>query len=183
LSLGSGDFVSYQHHRELLLGNYGATKDPDIAADLARLSLAEPMSGEELNTVSNLVEIASAARIREGTAADYKPYYGLIRSLLEYRSGRYARAIDHAEKNLARASADGEDPEARLVLGMACWQVGQESRAQACLAKAKESIGEQRRAGDAADIGADFPSSLLERALEREATGLMGAAGAPKPGK
>jgi len=102
------------------------------AADkLAKACLLLPSSAVDLETVSRWADIAVTDGVNE---PHVMPFFQLCKAWSEYRLGRFAGAIQWAQKSadssqwMARGPACG-------ILAMAHWQLGDHERAKAALAK------------------------------------------------
>jgi serine/threonine-protein kinase len=159
LFLGLED--EYRRGGRDLLGKFGATTDPLIAARTAQACLLLPATEDEFRQAAALAERAAAV--------EQSKYPGLsalilaIRGLADYRRGR----LDRALATLRNDSSWGFNPTApRLVFAMALHRSGQSEEARKALAAAVSAY-------DWRPSRVAHPNDWIAHVLRREAESLI----------
>jgi len=180
--LEMGDVQGYEHFRQAAIARFASTPYPVAAERVVKISLLRPADPNTINALTPLAELAakSFANVAPGnTNAEtvFQAAWGsLSLALMEYRQGNYAKAEDWCRHCLAYP---GDNPPrvaaARVILAMACRQLGQRQEATRQLAQARENI--KTKFGDELDPGSAehgfWFDWVFARILLREATALV----------
>ena len=122
-----GDRTSYENFRDEAIGRFKGTDIQAAAERIIKISLLQPADGKVLAALAPLAEVAA----RPFTNADEGPeiiafreaWRAISLALLEYRSGRYAKAIEWCRSSLAcRQDIPVRTATARLILAMSLRQ-------------------------------------------------------------
>jgi tetratricopeptide (TPR) repeat protein len=163
LQLQSGDIPAYRAHTKAVLARLGGTTDPTTARRVSKAALLLPATEPELT---------QAARLADAALEQDHEWREMTKSLAEYRQGRFASAIEWAEKSLARPTSDRRDTQALLVLAMARQQAGQTNEARAALSKAVTIINTKLPLSGG-DLGPAWMDCVIADILLREANRLI----------
>ena len=180
--LEMGDVQGYERFRQAAIARFTSTPYPVAAERVVKISLLRPADPNTISALTPLAELAakSFANVVPGnTNAEtvFQAAWGsLSLALMEYRQGNYAKAEDWCRRCLAYP---GDNPPrvaaARVILAMACRQLGQPQEATNQLAQARENI--KTKFGDELDPGSAehgfWFDWVFARILLREATSLM----------
>jgi len=122
-----GDRTSYENFRAEAIGRFKGTDIQAAAERIIKISLLQPADGKVLAALAPLTEVAA----RPFTKADEGPeiiafrdaWRAISLALLEYRSGRYAKAIEWCRSSLAsRQDLPVRTATARVILAMSLRQ-------------------------------------------------------------
>jgi serine/threonine-protein kinase len=120
----------YRRARQALLRKFSASTNPLVAASIARACLLLPATEDEFRQAAALAERAAAVEPSKHTTS--YPLSLFVRSLADYRQGRFDRTIATLRRDASRA----DDPAPRLVLAMALHRSRQVEEARKTLAAA-----------------------------------------------
>jgi serine/threonine-protein kinase len=127
LCLYLGNEAEYRRSRKELLKRFAKTTDPQVAERTGRACLLLPVSGEELNQATALVDRALAAdTAKYGWAM---PYFRFAKALAEYRAGNWGSALTLLEGDVLRIL----EPAPRLLLAMVQHRLGRKDAARESL--------------------------------------------------
>jgi serine/threonine-protein kinase len=124
------DEDEYRRARQDLIRRFGDTTNQFVAEKTARAILLAPLSKEELQTASDLAELAVAAK--ENTSEWIYPYFLFVQGLAEYRQGHFGTAITLMEGNASKVMG----PCPQLVIAMAQYRLGDSQEAHDTLVAA-----------------------------------------------
>ncbi len=151
-----GDLDGYRKHSEAMMAQFSETNGVDFAGRTAKACLLPPVTGKNLINVVKLAD--KIATHDKNPLFDQWAYSS--KALAEYRQGRFAEAVEWANKALNEP--DVNFPECKVmshtILAMARYRLNQNSEAHIALAKAVDV----RREGVWID-------ELINRILLREA--------------
>jgi tetratricopeptide (TPR) repeat protein len=148
---------------------FAETQNPYIAARIADGCLLLPDSGADLPSVDKLATKA----VTLGTADGGMGHFQAIKSLSEYRAGRFPEAVEWAEKALKSPEVFAR-AKGCAVLAMAQWQLGLKDAAQATLKQGNILAPAISPAhADTVDLGGGWLSWLVARIPLDEATALV----------
>jgi tetratricopeptide (TPR) repeat protein len=169
-----GDLEGYRRHCARVLARFGESKDPLIAARMAKDCLLLPAPGADLTTESNLAETAvSVGKDRQ----NYLPFFQIVKGLAEYRQGHLPGAIEWTQRALAQTTPDpsraSREVEACMVLAMAQARSRQMDQARATLAKGVEISETKLPKLESGDIGGAWWEWIISQALVQEAKALI----------
>jgi serine/threonine protein kinase/Flp pilus assembly protein TadD len=176
----TGDLLAYQRYRRNALEQFAKPGDPNVAEQMAKLSLLRPAEGPEIEQAVRLADMAASADYADWNLAGRQ----FIKGLAEYRLGHYAGAIDWTDKVLrtsTRRDSLGWNYErernrlatAFVVQAMAHQQLNQTAEAQAALANGMAIINTQFPEANSGDIGREWQDWLAARILSGEAQTLI----------
>ena len=140
-----GDRRSYEAFREEAITRFKGTDIQAAAERIIKISLLQPVDGKTLGALASLAEVAA----RPFTKADEGPeiiafreaWRAISLALLEYRSGRYAKAIEWCRASLAcRQDIPVRTSTAHLILAMSLEQGGKHEPALSELEQARKTI-------------------------------------------
>jgi tetratricopeptide (TPR) repeat protein len=140
-----GDRTSYENFRAEAIGRFKGTDIQAAAERIIKISLLQPADGKVLAALAPLAEVAA----RPFTKADEGPeiiafreaWRAISLALLEYRSGRYAKAIEWCRSSLAcRQDIPVRTATARLILAMSLRQEREHEAALSELEQARKII-------------------------------------------
>jgi Flp pilus assembly protein TadD len=114
-----------------ILATFTNTSDPYIDERIAKDCLFLPDSGADLKSVDKLADKSVSLG---SSCTNALPYFQVAKALSAYRLGRFAEAIEWAEKTL-KSPMVYPNAHACAVLAMADWQLGKKDEARAMLAK------------------------------------------------
>jgi tetratricopeptide (TPR) repeat protein len=161
LFLQTGRIDDYQRLRQAILGQFGSTHVPVVAAAMAKACLLTPAATNDLEPVIKLAQVSFAAAPDQVSSSDID----FLKGLAEYRQHHPAAAAE----SLSRAAANRDDPsravEAFAVLAMTQQQLGKSAEARDSLAKGLQLI--PQKAPEAGIQG--WLSPLTARLLVQEA--------------
>ena len=179
-----GETTAYERFREEMIARFAGTTYPVAAERVVKISLLRPANPKTISALTPLAALAakSFGGIATGnTNAEtvFQAAWGsLSLALMEYRQGNYAKAETWCRRCLAYP---GDNPPrvaaARVILAMACHQLGQNQEAATQLAQGRENI--ETKFEDDLDPGSAehgfWFDWVFARILLREATSLIGA--------
>ena len=118
-----GDKTSYENFRAEAIGRFKGTDIQAAAERIIKISLLQPADGKVLAALAPLTEVAARpfTKGEEGPEiiAFRDAWRAISLALLEYRSGRYAKAIEWCRSSLAcRQDIPVRTATARLILAM-----------------------------------------------------------------
>jgi serine/threonine-protein kinase len=154
LLLQAGDRQSYERHRRAMLEYIRSSDGPEIAERTARACLLAPVSGTTLE---------QAAKLAEKAIADKQhwilPWGMLTKSLADFRSERFASAVECANTALSKNKDYYVQIPAHYVLAMAQQGAGKAEEARKTLAVA------DGRFDDMVPQAADLPAEDMHNWL------------------
>jgi len=180
LLVETGDLIGYQRNRRNALERFAKPGDPNIAGQVADLSLLIPAEEPDTEQAEKLADMAAAADYPDWNLAGRQ----FTKGLAEYRLGHFAGAIDWTGKALttgARQDLPGwsherernRDAAAYLIQAMAHQQLNQIIEAQAALANGMHIIKTQFPSAESGDLGREWQDVLVAGILSREAQTLI----------
>jgi serine/threonine protein kinase/Tfp pilus assembly protein PilF len=122
---------AYEQLRDRLLSTFAKTTNIFVADQVAKSCLFLPSSGADLQVIGHLADTAVTLGIGDTGAL---PFFQDSKALSEYRQGRYADAIEWAQKPL-KIPGIYVHGHSYAVLAMSYWRLGQQDEARAMLAK------------------------------------------------
>ena len=178
----TADLKGYERFRQEVIARFSGTSYPVAAERVVKISLLRAADPNTMNALAPLADLA--AKSFAGVASDntnaeavFQAAWGSLSvALMEYREGNYPRAEEWCRRCLAYP---GNNPPriatARVILAMACHQLGQNQEAIAQLKQGRESIEGEFRDGldpGTAEHGFWF-DWVFARILLREAGSLI----------
>jgi tetratricopeptide (TPR) repeat protein len=164
----TGNRPAYEQLCRRILPIFSNTTNPYVAQRIAADCLLLRDSGVDLQLVDKLVDAA----VTLGGGNDLLPHTQVCKALSNYRLGRFAEAIEWAEKPLS-GSLDVAKAHAYAVRAMAHWQLGRKEEALAMLAKGDALAPRILARDDGVDIGRGWVAWLFARISLDEATALI----------
>jgi tetratricopeptide (TPR) repeat protein len=164
----TGDRAGYEQLCRRIVATFTNTLNPYIAERMAKDCLLVTNSAVDFVLADKLADIA----ISRGSGESSLPYFQVCKALSQYRQGRFAEAIEWAEKvrTSSQAHARGQ---ACAVLAMANWQLGRKDEARARLAQGDASVPKIAFAPNGRNIGGDWLVWLSARISLDEAAVLL----------
>ncbi len=170
LLLFDGNVDGYRRLCEQIVQRFSGTKDLRSADMVAKACSLDPRAGVKLEPVAEAAETA----VTLGKDSEYFHWFALCKSMVEYRQGHFAGAINWAQKELAAAQRPADcDAATYSVLAMAQKQTGQASAAQEALIAATKLIDGKLPKLDSDDLGHQWENVLIAHLLLREAQALI----------
>jgi len=140
LLIEAGDEAGYHRLCRQVLERFGTSRDPVIAERTAKVCLLLPGRSEHLPAAASLAETALA----EGADNENKPYFELIKGLVEYREGNHSAASARLDKLVGNGNPDWDlAPPAYLILAMAQHRLGEKTKSSESLGRAVQIMNEQ----------------------------------------
>ena len=164
----TGNRPAYEQLCQRILATFSNTTNPYVAQRMAADCLLLPDSGVDLPLVDKLVDTG----VILGGGNDLLPHIQVCKALSNYRLGRFAEAVEGAEKPL-NGSLDVAKAHAYAVQAMAHWRLGQKEEAQAMLAKGDALAPRILVGSDGVDIGRGWVAWLFARISLDEAATLI----------
>ncbi len=152
-----------------ILATFSNTSNPYIDERIVEDCLFLPDSGVDLKFVDTLAD--KAVSLGSGYP-DALPYFQVAKALSAYRLGRFAEAIEWAEKTL-KGPIVYPNAHAYAILAMARWQLGQKDAAQILLAKGNSLTPNILHSHELRDMGDAWVAWLEARISLDEATALI----------
>jgi Flp pilus assembly protein TadD len=148
-----------------MLEVFCSTTDPMLAERTAKACLLLPLNGAEQKAACDLADQAIAMTQDHWV----RPWAEATRSLAAYRRGRFAEAVEWADRCLARGPGDwNRELPAHLVRAMALSRLGRVDAADAARARASELYRTKVTSpGDRAD-GGGWHDQMMCVVLRRE---------------
>lgn len=166
----SGDQEAYERLCRVILQKFGDTDDLYVADRMAKDCLIRPAADLDLARVERLAELA----VSKGAELPALPFFQTCRAMAALRQGDYCKAVEWAEKagttGFPHAAA-----EARAVLALARFKMGDAAAGRAALAAARTIVQTRIPPADAPDIGSDWRDWIIAHALLEEASTYSGA--------
>lgn len=169
----TGNRPAYEALCQKILMTFTNTSDPYIDERIAKDCLFLPDSGVDLEFVDKLAD--KSVSLGSGKP-DAMPYFQVAKAMSAYRLGRYAEAIEWAEKTL-KSPIIYPNAHAYAVLAMAHWQLGQEDVARVMLAKGDSLTPKISPTHEAVDLGDSWVAWLEARISLDEAATLIQPSG------
>jgi tetratricopeptide (TPR) repeat protein len=167
LLLQLDDVNGYKQCRTQILQHFANTSDPRIAERMVKASLILPPTADELTSIAKMADVAGKGEVNGDTWG----YNLSAQGLAQYRLGHYADAAELMQKAIALDIGSTSRTEARLVLAMAQYQLGQSKQCQATFAEVVHAINHDlRKVGHLEDEWNDWIGIHI---LMREAQALM----------
>jgi hypothetical protein len=136
LQLQTANVEAYARHRERMLREFAATKDPVVAERMTKACLLTAPSPTDMVTLAKMSETAIAA----GPDHKFWPYFAFVKGFAEFRQGHFTSARDWIGKALEQQGDRYRTTQAFLVLAMTEHELNQESEARTAFAHATEII-------------------------------------------
>ena len=152
-----------------ILATFTNTTDPYIDERIAKDCLFLPDSGVDLELVDKLAD--RSVSLGSGLP-DALPYFQVAKAMSAYRLGRFAEAIEWAEKTL-KGPVIYPNAHACAILAMAHWQLGQKDVARTTLAKGNTLAPGISHTNGAVDLGDSWVAWLEARISLDEAGRLI----------
>jgi eukaryotic-like serine/threonine-protein kinase len=184
--LENGDIPGYERFRQGAIARLAGNTDPIFTERTMKTCLLLPADEKTINSLNPLFEAARRSLEDTDSFVDDKwaSWRCVSLGLMEYRRGNSAKAVqwcrrclESHEFNPARAA------NARVILAMSLYRLGQDNAAQAELEQCREAILTRFQGG--LEIGSTpegfWCDWVFARILLREATGLIGGKQIPVP--
>ncbi|MFO1449543.1 MAG: serine/threonine-protein kinase [Opitutaceae bacterium] len=167
-------------HCQTLLDHFGGTSTATVASRLALVCLVVSSTAANPGMVERLVETGVLGKM-EGPRANYAQ---VAKALSEYRRGRYAGAIEWAQRSLPSRNLDVRVMSLSL-LAMAHSRMGNTTAAQVFAddvatlveksypARDSGDLGADWKEGIAAEVGSEWKGGVFARALLEEARAVI----------
>lgn len=180
LFVARGKREELRSHCQTMLDRFGGTSTATVASRLALDCLMASSTAENLGLVDRLVETGVLGKM-EGSRAHYAQ---VAKALAEYRRGRFAGAIEWAQRSLQSRNLDVRVMSLSL-LAMAHARMGRNAAARAFaddVSGLVEKSYPDRRSGDlgadwkewiAAEVGSEWKGGVFARALLKEAQAVI----------
>ena len=182
----SGDTPGYERFRQKAIGRLAGSTDPILCERTVKICLLLPADPKTVDALIPLFEVARKSLEDSDARTDdlYASWRCVSLGLMEYRQGNAAKAAQWIRRclelhdfNAARVA------NARIILAMALYRLGQESAAQTELSQGREMVQAKFQSG--LDVGSTpqgfWCDWVFARILLREADGLIG--GKPSPSR
>ena len=176
-----GDLAGYERFRQTAVSHVADAAYP-FADRIIKISLLLPANEKILKPLDPLAE-AAAKSFADNVNADNDVFLAAWRSislaLIEYRRGNYTQAADWCRRCLAYPEYNApREATARVILAMACQQLGQSDKARSELAQGRQIIDSKFQSGLDRGTGVQgfWFDWLFGRILLGEATTLIGGA-------
>ena len=145
-----GDIAGYERFRQTAVAHVADAAYP-FADRIIKISLLLPANEKILKPLDPLAE-AAAKSFADNVNADNDVFLAAWRSvslaLMEYRRGNYTQAADWCRRCLAYPEYNApREATARVILAMACQQLGQSDKARSELAQGREIIDSKFQSG------------------------------------
>ena len=144
------DEAGYENFRQEAIARFAGTRYPVAAERVVKISLLRPADAKTVSALTPLAELATksfAGVAPDSTNAEavFQAAWGSISvALIEYRQGHYRQASEWCRRCLTHP---GDNPPrvatARVILAMACQQLGQTGEAASELAQSRASIQDE----------------------------------------
>jgi serine/threonine protein kinase len=173
LLVQTGDLKGYRERRAQILRDFGTNPDPVICERMAKDCMILPPEPGQLDTISKMADQALAA----GPTHRSWAYFQFVKGLSEFRSGHLPEAAEWLQKTAQQTNDTKRTVQALSALAMTHLRLGRRDEAQKTLASAT-TLAEarlpapSRKGGD--EVWHDW---IIARALLREATETISAAG------
>jgi len=164
----TGDRPGYELLCRRIANTFTNTLNPYVAERMAKDCLLVTNSEMNLVWADRLADIA----ITRGSGEPSMTHFQVCKAVAQYRQGRFAEAIEWAEKPLTSSSVHAR-ANACAVLAMAHWQLGQKGEARALLVKGDALAPKITFAPNAQNVGSDWLGWLFARIWLDEATALL----------
>ncbi|HOB97673.1 MAG TPA: tetratricopeptide repeat protein [Verrucomicrobiota bacterium] len=169
----TGQLDAYREQCRQNVERFGRSADPLRVEWTAKNCLILPDSGVDLGVVAQLADTAAAATNHWATG-----WFQLGKGLAEYRQGRFASAVEWANRTLNRPVESAKrsatlDVEAYMVLAMAQYRLQQTDEARAALAKGVEIERTKLAKLESGNLGGGWLEWIIAHALMREAQALI----------
>jgi tetratricopeptide (TPR) repeat protein len=182
----TGNLNDYRRHCHRMVEQFAGTREPILAARMAKGCLLRPDAGVDLIVVSRWADTA----VDRGKEYMGLPSFQVVKGLAEYRQGRFDNAVEWAGRVLTnsnyRAASVISTPMARespskeycqvqayLVSAMAQWQLKQTNEARGALAQGIEITESKLPKLDSGDLGDGWIDWILAQTLMAEAKALI----------
>ncbi len=169
----TGDQDGYRKYRREAFARFAKEKEHDVwtlTEQAVRAALLLPAESEELKPIAHLAGIGLKTDVR-------LRWRQLTYGLAEYRSGRFASAIEWLEKSRElppETPAQHLEAQTLLLLAMAHHGLGQKDEAKKLFEQAAKIIDEKLPKADSGAIGEAWPDWIITQALRAEALSLLG---------
>jgi tetratricopeptide (TPR) repeat protein len=182
----TGNVKDYRRQCRCMVEQFAGTREPIIAARMAKGCLLRPDAGVDLVVVSRWADTA----VDRGKEYMGLPSFQVVKGLAEYRQGRFDSAVEWAGKVLTnshhRAASVISTPMARespsreycqvqayLVSAMAHWQMQRTNEARGALAKGIQLAESKLPKLESGDLGDSWIDWILAQTLMAEAKALI----------
>jgi tetratricopeptide (TPR) repeat protein len=164
----TGNRAGYEQLCRRIVMTFTNTLNPYIAERMAKDCLLATNSAVDFVLADKLADVA----VSRGSGQSSLPYFQTCKALSQYRQGRFAEAIEWAEKarNGPHPHASGQ---ACAVLAMAHWQLGHKDDARALLVQGDALVPKISFLPNIKNIGGDWLPWLFARISLDEATALV----------
>jgi tetratricopeptide (TPR) repeat protein len=161
---------AYKQLCATLLAKFTNTANPYVAERVVKDCLLLPNSGLDLAVVDKLAD--TSVTLGKGDNSGM-PWFQAAKALAAYRTGRFAEAVEWAEKPL-NSSEFYAKAQACAIMAMARWQLGQKDKARAALANGDSLAPNILPAFASVDIGESWVAYLQARISLDEAAAMIG---------
>jgi tetratricopeptide (TPR) repeat protein len=159
---------AYEQICQRFVTTFTNTADAYVDERQVQDCLLLPHSGVDLQLIDNRADAA----ITFGKDNDAIPYFQACKAMSDYRLGRYAAAIEWADKS-EKSSQVNAEAKAYAISAMAHWQLGQKDIAQTMLAKGDALAPGISKTQGTVDLGESWVAWLIARVSLDEATALF----------
>jgi serine/threonine protein kinase/tetratricopeptide (TPR) repeat protein len=164
------DRPGYEKICQELFTNFADTLNPYVAERVAQDCLLLDHSEVNLALVDKLADTA----VTRGAGEASLPYFQACKAMASYRMGRFAQAIEWADKAVKIPTVEAQaKAKALAILAMANWQLGQKNEARAALAQGDALAPPLSPEHDQQDLGDSWVAWIQARISLDEATGLI----------
>jgi serine/threonine protein kinase/tetratricopeptide (TPR) repeat protein len=161
---------AYKQLCATLLAKFTNTANPYVAERVVKDCLLLPNSGLDLAVVDKLAD--TSVTLGKGDNSGM-PWFQAAKALAAYRTGRFAEAVEWAEKPLSSSEFYAK-AQACAIMAMAHWQLGQKDKARAALANGDSLAPNILPAFASVDIGESWVAYLQARISLDEAAAMIG---------
>jgi tetratricopeptide (TPR) repeat protein len=166
-----GNLEGYQQIRRQMLARFGGATDPVIAERIAKASLLQAATADDLQAAAKLAATALAA----GTNHPFLPYFEFAHGLADYRRERLADAAKWLQQSRAHGGAAPHlEAPACFVLAMAQHRQGQAQEARRTLQEGTAVLQSAWPRRDTGDLGPDWQDRLIVELFLDEAKACLG---------
>jgi hypothetical protein len=134
----AGDDRGYRQHLHSMIERFGDDLSAGVQDRLAKLGLALPDSGVDVNTLVRMAETG----LNTSGDSEWRPYFVTTRALADYREGHYDEAIERVEHMSHHPGKFKKvaDIYGRVIAAMSRHRLGHEEDVDRALAKLRRAI-------------------------------------------
>ncbi|MGC3958497.1 MAG: tetratricopeptide repeat protein [Verrucomicrobiota bacterium] len=169
--VGQNDVAGYQELCQRIVAQFRTTAEIEVADRMAKDCLILPLPKFDLTPIDRWASLAVA----EGKRNAALPFFRVCKAMAEYRQGRFASAVDWAERAL-ESSFPYVVVEGNAVLAMAQHRLGQHEAARAALSKATAVATSDLPKLESRELNGDWRDWIISHRWVQEAAAVLEAA-------